>query len=598
MSVSFNRLKELRQLLINENINGYILPYGDEFQNEYLPEATKRFLFITGLDSSAGLCLILENAAAVFVDGRYLLKANQTIDLQSFKVIPWTSENLQNFLQEEAPKGSTLGYDPWTLTDREYSSFKDLGDSLGFSLKSLSYNLVDRIWKNRPSLPSTAVEEYPISYAGISWKEKIGNIARLLQQEKAEVCILCGPESINWLLNIRARDIACIPIALCRAFVFQDGTVSLFIEKERVPESLLNSWKDHVTFLPPPSFEEETKKLASKNKKIWYDPTATSMAICHLFENASTAPLRKQDPCLLPKAIKNSVEIKNIQETHIKDGRALTRFMAKLSTLIHEGKILNEVEASNLLLSYRQQEEGFIEPSFPTISSVGSNGAIIHYHPSLETAGSLVSGALYLLDSGGQYLGGTTDVTRTFFLGEGTPSPFMKQAYTAVLKGHIALAQATFPKGTTGHQLDILARQHLWKLGLDYDHATGHGVGCFLNVHEGPQTLSKRPNSTPLQAGMIIANEPGYYKANSFGIRIENVFLIKEKLPSSSADKERIFYELEVLTLAPLDMKLINWDMLTPDEKEWIQSYHKKVFETLASTLSEQEKKWLETYIY
>lgn len=589
------RLQLLRKILLKEKLHGYILPYGDEFQNEYLPPASKRFLYMTGFESSAGLALITKDSAALFVDGRYILKATKTIDSSLFNV--WTSENIQEYLKNYMPPSTTLGYDPWTLTESQYISFKNLGDLLGFSLKDLSYNPVDALWIDRPPLPHSLIELYPLSFSGIDWRKKIEILCLTLKKKKTDVCILTSPESINWLLNIRGRDIPCIPIALCRAFVFQNGIISLFLDKSRVPSGLLEEWKDSVKLYSPSNFEKEVKKLAQAYKKTWYDPALSSVALTHIFEINAKNLLKKEDPCLLPKAIKNPTEIKTIKEIHHKDGRALIRFMAALEKQLQEGRILNEIDAAQLLLSFRNEEEDFIESSFETISSVNSNGAIVHYKPSLETAQNLTTESVYLIDSGGQYLGGTTDVTRTLYLGK-NPSSHIKQAYTAVLKGHIALAQAIFPKGTTGHQLDALARQYLWKLGLDYDHGTGHGVGCFLNVHEGPQNISKRPVPASLEPGMILSNEPGYYRAEEFGIRIESLLLVVE-MPSLSllADKNRIFYGFETLTLAPIDTKLIEFSNLTPQEKDWLIRYHKRIFDLLGSSLIE-EKEWLRKALF
>ena len=579
-------LHNLRTLMDHENLSGFIVPHGDEFQNEFLPLSSERLQFLTKFDGSAGLAIILKDTAALFIDGRYTLAAKGQIDEQAFALLPWCLENIQIFLKSNLLENMILGFDPWTLTEFEFSSLNSVCQPLKIHLKSLSFNPVDAIWTDRPSFPSSKAFLHEEAYSGETSLSKRTRLGTEIQNAGAEALYIGLPESLNWLLNIRGEDVPYTPLSLCTGILHQDASVDVFTNLNKISPSLQKSLGENIRFHESQELEQILKSLKGL---IWIDSTRAPLAVLNLIKTSKTDLLIKQDPCLLPKAIKNTIEIEGIRMAHKKDAKALIQFFKILDDLISQNVPITEIEAAKKLDHLRQEMPHCWGPSFETISAVGSNAAIVHYHPSLTSNHPLTKNTVYLVDSGGQYFEGTTDVTRTIFLG-GSPPFHLKEAFTRVLKGHIALATIKFPHGTTGHQLDVLARQFLWEKGLDYDHGTGHGVGSFLGVHEGPQNISKRASSTPLLPGMILSNEPGFYKSNDFGIRIENLVLV---IPWKDGD--RPFYAFETLTLVPFDQSLILVDLLTPFEKDWINQYHKRIFEELQEDLDSKTQQWLRT---
>lgn len=578
-------LQNLRELFECHHLSGVIVPHGDEFQNEFLPPSSQRLHFLTGFDGSAGLALALIDDAALFIDGRYTLAAKDQVDEREFSIYPWTFENIQNFLKSNLIPNMQIGFDPWTITERDISSFNSICDPLGIFLKPLSFNPIDTIWTSRPSLPSSQAFLHENSYAGETSISKRHRLCLELQKESADALYISLPESLNWLLNIRGEDVPYTPLSLCTGILHKDTSLDVFIDLNKLSPSVQQSLGQKVRFYEPTYLGE---RLRSLKGIIWIDDTKAPLAVLTLLRTSDKKLLIKQDPCLLAKALKNPTESEGMRIAHKKDAKALIQFLKTLDDQILQNVSLTESDAAQTLDLLRQKNSNYISPSFETISAAGSNAAIVHYHPNKISANLLEKNTLYLVDSGGQYFEGTTDVTRTIFLGKEPAQCTLKEAFTWVLKGHIALATIKFPHGTTGHQLDVLARQFLWKQGLEYDHGTGHGVGSFLAVHEGPQSISKRSSSTPLLPGMILSNEPGFYKPNEFGIRIESLVLV---IPWKETD--RPFYAFETLTLVPFDRKLILTELLTQEEKLWVNQYHKHIFDELQKDLEPEMRAWL-----
>ncbi len=539
-----DKIRELRQIMKTQGVEAYIIPNNDEFQNEYLPGSAKRLEFLTGFTGSAGLAIVTASKAAFFTDGRYTIQAAQQLDGKVFEVYNIADKRPETWAAERNIK---CGFDGWCLSLAQVRKF----DAKNLQPIIHSPNLIDLIWKTRPPIPTSPIRIHDEQYAGESSESKRRRIGKALTTDAA---LLTSPDSVNWLLNIRGSDISHTPLVLCYAALSKDGTVDLFIDKKKVNFEALSHLGKEVKI-----HELATVTKIGGNQQILIDPARIPYALYLSLKNGGAEITEGQDPCLLPKAIKNETEIAGIKRAHKIDGAALTKFLHWLP-LQNE---MDELKASAKLEEFRRQNPEYLEPSFDTISGFAANGAIVHYRATEESNNKFTPNNLYLIDSGGQYEFGTTDVTRTVAIGE--PTAAMRRDYTLVLKGHIALATATFPRGTNGAQLDALARQFLWQEGKDYDHGTGHGVGYYLGVHEGPQGISKRANDTALQPGMIISNEPGYYKTGEYGIRIENLVLVVEK--------QNGFLGFETVTRAPLDDKLIEWEILNPAETKWAKEY-------------------------
>jgi Xaa-Pro aminopeptidase len=539
------KLKNLRELLNKQDLDAWLQPVHDEWFGEYPPACNRRVEWISGFSGSAGLAIIGREQAVLLTDGRYTLQARAQVPAQ-FEVQNSGDISAQKWLADNFTNGARVGYDPKLYT-------RAMLDKLAGGKIELvaSENLIDKLWSDRPPAPATKVFEHELKYSGESADSKKKRIAEIIKKSGADAAFISAPESVCWLLNIRARDTENTPLHLARAIVDESGNVEFF--------------------------EDDAKKFAGK--KILFDQQNTSVFITDLLEKAGVISQSGEDPCTLPKAIKNDVEIAGIRKAHIRDGAAVTKLLYWLA----QQKNVSELEVVDKILEFRKSQENFLEPSFDTIAGSGANGAIVHYRATAETNRKLQTNELFLLDSGGQYLDGTTDITRTVAIG--APSAEHKKMFTLVLKGHIALATAIFPEGTRGSQLDALARQYLWHAGADYDHGTGHGVGCFLGVHEGPQRVSKRAGDAALMAGMVLSNEPGYYKAGEYGIRIENLVAV---VPAGEK-----FLKFETLTCAPIDKNLVDFSLLTEAEKTWLTDYHKWVAETLKPFLSEAEYSWL-----
>jgi len=583
---SGERLQKLRKEMAAENVDGFIVPLNDEFHGEAAPAAAERLKWLTGFTGSAGVAAVLKDAAAIFVDGRYTLQVKNEVDVALFTPRHVSDEPMSAWLAENMSAGETLAVDPWLHTENNMSSLKKVTADMGVQLKSVSQNLIDRVWEDRPPTPLALVQPQKERFAGESSSSKRNRIAAKLAEKKIDAIIHTLPDVIAWLLNIRGADLPCTPFALGFAITHQDATVDLFMEEKKFTPSMREHLGNMVRLHSPTEFEQALQAL--QGKKVQIDPAVTSQHIVDQLTKAKALITRAEDICLLPKATKNAVEVEGTRRAHIRDGAAVAKFLHWLSVNGPTGKV-DELSAEAGLRSFRESGENFRDLSFNTISGAGPNGAIVHYRANEASNRLLEPGSLYLVDSGAQYLDGTTDITRTIAIGE--PSAEMRHRFTLVLKGHIALATALFPKGTTGSQLDTLARAALWSAGLDYDHGTGHGVGSYLSVHEGPQRISKAPSTVALVPGMIISNEPGYYKTGSYGIRIENLVTVREVPPPEGA--ERVTYGFETLTFAPIDKTLVEKSLLTDSEIAWLNSYHYEVREKLEPLIEGDVAEWL-----
>ncbi len=575
------KLNNLRDLLRNAGVHGFILPVNDPYMSEYPPAYYQRLEWISGFSGSAGMAVILPEKAALFVDGRYTLQAAQQVDTECYEIYNSGDVSLGEWLHKNTDKGDVIAYDSWLHTKSSIERLEhDIDGKL--ELRAFPDNPIDQIWRDRPQFVAGEITIHSKKYSGRAKGEKREQIAQLIKDKPADGALIAAPDSICWLLDIRGGDVPHTPLVLAMALLHADGRCDLFMDEhllaDEVKAHLGNKVMIHNIAAIPDILAE------FHGRKVMIDAAHTPVLCYEYVRDSGVEVINSADPCLLSKACKNAVELNGIRAAHIRDGAALSRFLCWLDGQVENGQVVTELQAEEKLLEFRRQDNLFHDTSFDTIAGSGANGAIVHYRATGESNRTLQKGELFLLDSGGQYPDGTTDVTRTVAIGE--PSAEMRERFTLVLKGHIALATAIFPAGTRGSQLDVLARNHLWQEELDYDHGTGHGVGHYLNVHEGPQRISKRCNDVALREGMVISNEPGYYKAGEYGIRIENLVAVREV----SKDK---FLGFETLTCAPIDIRLIEESMLTAGEKEWLNGYHEWVKKSLSPFFDEDERKWL-----
>jgi Xaa-Pro aminopeptidase len=579
------RLSLLRRELLRCGVDGFLVPRTDEYQGEYVPASAQRLAWLTGFTGSAGLAIVLHEKAAIFVDGRYTLQAAAQVDGKLFEHRHISDEPPGPWIEGTLQPGQSLGYDPRLHTLGEVARYRTAAEKAGGKLVALASNPVDAVWTDRPAPPLAPVVPHELRFAGESAESKRHRIAAAVGEAGAKAAVLTAPDSIAWLLNIRGGDVPHTPLPLSFAVLHRDESVDLFIDRRKLTAAVPAHLGNTVRIADPAQFGVFLASLAAGGKRVLADP---ALSAAWVFDQLGEAALRAPDPCQLPKACKNAVELTGTREAHRRDGAALTRFLAWLAQESTSGK-LREIEVSDRLEAFRRDGANFRDLSFPTISGAGPNGAIVHYHASHATERVLEPASFYLVDSGAQYLDGTTDVTRTVAIGE--PSAEMKDRFTRVLKGHIALALCVFPKGTSGSQLDALARASLWQAGLDYDHGTGHGVGSYLGVHEGPQRISKLPNTQALLPGMIVSNEPGYYKTGAYGIRIENLVVVEKREGLGEAGRE--IYGFETITLAPIDREAIDRSLLEPHEIAWLDQYHTRVRKALAPLVDAQAVAWL-----
>jgi len=576
----------VREQLVAQGIDGLYVPHDDEYQNEYLPDANERLAWVSGFTGSFGSAFVFTDRAVIFADGRYTLQVADQTDPDLWEVQAVPEPGPFGWLKSQDMTGKRIGYDPKLMSPNDVAAMGTAAKAAGAELVAVTNNPIDLAWADRPDQPAALVVPHEVKFAGVAHDEKRVQIGQDLKAEKLDAAVITSPASIAWAFNIRGGDVSCTPLPLGRAILFADGSADLFLDEVKVSDALRQHLGNSVTLRPLADLEKGLADL--KGKTVSVDPDVASAWFFDQLEQAGAMPVRQRDPVALPKACKNEAELAGSAAAHIRDGVALTRFLHWLDTDAQSGEI-TEIDAAIKLEEFREDLGGLNDLSFPTISGAGPNGALPHYRVSTASNRKLERGSLYLVDSGGQYLDGTTDVTRTVPIGD--PSTDMRRHYTLVLKGHISLARVRFPKGTTGTHLDVLARHALWQAGLDYQHGTGHGVGVYLGVHEGPQRIAKAWNSVPLETGMIVSNEPGYYRAGQYGIRIENLQYVTP--PAAIEGGELDMYGFECLTFAPLARDLIDLAHLTKDERDWVDAYHAQVYELLADRLDGPVKDWL-----
>ncbi len=582
------RLAALRAELTKRELDGFIVPLADEHQGEYVPKRARRLAWLTGFTGSAGLAVVLARKAAVFVDGRYTLQAANEVDGSLYEIRHIADEPATDWIAANLPEGGRFGFDPWLHTADGAQRLRAACQRKKAQLVPQLANPVDAIWRDQPDPPLSPIVIQEPAFAGAASADKRAEIAKILAKDGQDAMVLTAPDSIAWLANIRGADVPYTPLVLAFAVLRGDGALDVFTDRRKLRPSVERRLEPGIRILDRGGFEQALDALGAQKQTVRLDPAAAADAIFARLEAADAKIARAEDPCQMPKAKKNAVELDGMRAAHRRDGAALTRFLAWLAVEGPKGQ-LTEIGAADKLEALRRENDLIQGLSFPTISGAGPNGAIVHYRVSKESNRRIEPGTLYLVDSGAQYLDGTTDVTRTVAIG--SPSDEMQDRFTRVLKGHIALAMAVFPAGTTGGQLDGLARASLWETGLDYDHGTGHGVGSFLSVHEGPQRISKMPNRVALEPGMIVSNEPGYYETGAFGIRIENLVAVRPAAVAKPGGKT--FYCFETITLAPIDLNLIDGRLLTRFEVDWLNAYHARVRETLSPLVDAETRSWL-----
>ena len=587
-SFGAKHLPRVRAKMAEQGLDGMLVPHEDEHQNEYLPAANDRLAWVSGFTGSAGAGVVLTDRAAVFADGRYTVQVRAQVDAAQFEILDLVEGGVPAYL-ERAPKGAVIGYDPRLHSPDALAVLKQAAAKAGATLKPVEVNPVDQAWGDeRPAQPMAPVVPHDDKYAGESSASKRARIGEAVAKAGADATVLTAPSSIAWLFNIRGGDVIRTPLPLSQAIVKTDGTARLFMDPRKVTNELPGWLGDAVTLEAPEALDGALDALAGQ--KVLVDPGQSSAWYFDRLDATGATVVRGMDPCTLPRAQKNAVEIEGSRQAHIRDGAALSRFLHWVDTTAQE-TLPDEREVAETLERFREETGALKDLSFDTIAGAGPNGALPHYKPVTRTIRKVEKGSLLLVDGGGQYLDGTTDVTRTMAIG--TPTADQVRMFTLVLKGHIAMAVVRFPAGTTGHQLDAMARYPMWMQGFDYDHGTGHGVGSYLGVHEGPQRIAKAVNSQPLLTGMILSNEPGYYREGHWGIRIETLQVVTA--PEAIAGGERPMHGFEQLTLAPLDRKLIDVDLLTADERAYVDGYHAEVWAKVGPLMDGEAKAWLET---
>lgn len=591
MSSYADRLKALREQLKADKLDGFVVPLTDEHMSEYVGSYAQRLAWLTGFQGSAGSAVVLPEEAAIFVDGRYTLQVRSQVDGKdwSYQSVPETSA--ADWLKEHAPEGARIGYDPWLHSRDWVKKATQALAARGAELVAVEQNPIDKVWSDRPEASKAHLIVQPDQYAGRSSAEKRHEIADWLEKQGADAAVLSALDSIAWTFNVRGADVSRTPVALAFALVRSDGTADLYVNPEKISADVQQHLGNGVRLHDRAAFETALGELEGQTVAV--DPERAVAAIFDALDRAGAKVIAVRDPTILAKAIKNPVEIAGQKAAQERDGAAISRFLRWVEEEAPGGEV-DELTASDHLEALRKENPELRDLSFDTISGSGPNGAIVHYKSSEKTNRKLQKGELYLVDSGGQYVDGTTDITRTVAVGE--PTGEMRDRFTRVLKGHIAVATAIFPKGTRGSQLDSFARRPLWEAGLDYAHGTGHGVGSFLSVHEGPQRISpvgsaQSGGDEPLKAGMILSNEPGYYKTGEYGIRIENLVLVVDK-PVEGAEKETLGFE--TLTFAPIEPRLIDVSMLSDSELKWLNDYHAEVLARIGPRLEGEDKAWLE----
>ncbi|EGR1345274.1 aminopeptidase P family protein [Vibrio parahaemolyticus] len=582
---TLSRVNAIREWLAQHNIDALLIPHEDEYLGEYVPAHNERLHWLTGFTGSAGAAVITQDKAAIFVDGRYTVQVTKQVPNELFEYRHLIEEPALDWIQDNLTANASVAIDP-----RMHSSaWLDMAQAKlagKLELNILSSNPIDALWHDRPAPVVSDVRLMPTEAVGQSSESKRKEIAQLVTKAGADSAVITALDSICWLLNVRGLDVSRLPVLLSHAILHADSSVEYFLDPARLPAEFAAHVGTGVTVHHPEALQSRLEAMSGK--KVLLDPAISNAWFKLVLQNAGASVIAAADPCLMPKAAKNEVEIAGMKACHIRDGVAMSKFLCWLDAEVAAGNLHDEATLADRLEAFRKEDPTLMDLSFDTISAAGGNAAMCHYnHENQPEPGKLELNTLYLVDSGGQYLDGTTDITRTIAIGQ--PSAEMIKQFTLALKGHIGIARARFPKGTRGYQIDTLARQHLWAEGYDYDHGTGHGVGHFLSVHEGPASISKKQIDVPLTEGMVLSNEPGYYRADAFGIRIENLELVVE----TPTNGDFPVLSFESLTRCPIDKRNINVDMLTRPELAWLNDYHQKVWEQISPLVESEVKEWL-----
>ncbi|EMA2438926.1 aminopeptidase P family protein [Vibrio parahaemolyticus] len=582
---TLSRVNAIREWLAQHNIDALLIPHEDEYLGEYVPAHNERLHWLTGFTGSAGAAVITQHKAAIFVDGRYTVQVTKQVPNELFEYRHLIEEPALDWIQDNLTTNASVAIDP-----RMHSSaWLDMAQAKlagKLELNILSSNPIDELWHDRPAPVVSDVRLMPTEAVGQSSESKRKEIAQLVAKAGADSAVITALDSICWLLNVRGLDVSRLPVLLSHAILHADSSVEYFLDPARLPAEFAAHVGTGVTVHHPEALQSRLEAMSGK--KVLLDPAISNAWFKLVLQNAGASVIAAADPCLMPKAAKNEVEIAGMKACHIRDGVAMSKFLCWLDAEVAAGNLHDEATLADRLEAFRKEDPTLMDLSFDTISAAGGNAAMCHYnHENQPEPGKLELNTLYLVDSGGQYLDGTTDITRTIAIGQ--PSAEMIKQFTLALKGHIGVARARFPKGTRGYQIDTLARQHLWAEGYDYDHGTGHGVGHFLSVHEGPASISKKQIDVPLTEGMVLSNEPGYYRADAFGIRIENLELVVE----TPTNGDFPVLSFESLTRCPIDKRNINVDMLTRPELAWLNDYHQKVWEQISPLVEGEVKEWL-----
>ncbi|MBI3703419.1 MAG: aminopeptidase P family protein [Rhizobiales bacterium] len=581
-----SRIAALRAELKRRGLDGFVVPRADRQQNEYLPASEERLAWLSGFSGSAGAAIVLSERAALFVDGRYTVQAATQVDGKIFTIAHLVDSPPDKWLEQNLKSGARVGYDPWLHTSENAEKLRRACAIAGAELVAVEDNPIDALWRDRPAPPAGRVALRDLKFAGESAADKLKRIRAEMAKLRADVLVVSDPQNVAWAFNIRGADVAHTPLALAFATLPREGRPALYVDGAKLDNRTRHAIEAFSDVRAPDELARDLSAL--KGKAVRLDQASAADALTRLLSEAGGKPVRGADPIALMKSVKNATEVANAREVHLRDGVAMARFLAWFDAEAPKGK-LTEIDAVQALESFRRDSGLLKDISFPTIAGAGPHGAIVHYRVTRASNRKIGLNELLLVDSGAQYEDGTTDITRTVAVG--TPSDEMRDRFTRVLKGHIAIASALFPEHTSGAQLDPLARTALWQAGLDFDHGTGHGVGSYLSVHEGPARISKL-GTVALQRGMILSNEPGYYKTGSYGIRIENLLLVIAAPAPPGAEKP--LHAFETLTLAPIDRRLIDTRLLTAAERAWVDGYHGRVAERIGPLLDAPTKAWLD----
>lgn len=594
MSTYEDRLAALREQLKADRLDGFVVPICDEHMSEYVGDYAQRLGWLTGFGGSAGAAVVLIDEAAIFTDGRYTLQVRQQVDGKHWSYVGVPGSSLSAWLADHATVGAKIGYDAWLHTKGWADAAKVALAAKGAELVAVDRNPIDAVWGDQPSPSDAKLMVQDDQYSGRSSADKRSAVADWLKARGMDAAIISALDSVAWTFNIRGADVSNTPVALSFAVLHQDGTADLYVDESKLTDEVRSHLGNAVRVSPRAAFAPALAKLTGK--RIAVDPDRAVAAIFNRLADGGAQIVPLRDPTILPKAVKNPIEQAGHRAAQKRDGAALSRFLHWFSGEAHKGE-LTELSAAAKLHDFRRATGKLKDLSFDTISAAGPHGASPHYKVDEASNRRIDPGSIYLVDSGGQYLDGTTDVTRTIWVGPGEPTAEMKDRFTRVLKGHIALARAVFPQGTAGCQLDTLARQYLWAAGVDYAHGTGHGVGSFLSVHEGPQRIAKSAGGQagtdePLHPGMILSNEPGYYKQGEYGIRIENLVLVEERDVTGAEGR---YFGFETLTFAPIDRTLVDVKLLSSDERAWWNNYHAQVLAIVGPQLEGDALAWVES---